>query len=90
MRSRVITSYKAWCRRIPSSDYDIPKTVPECPAKLRELFEKNENVTDIGEIGLLVINGQMELQETDGIWKQKGHIMTITLKKVKNLHQLIS
>ncbi|XP_044731490.1 NADH dehydrogenase [ubiquinone] 1 alpha subcomplex subunit 6 [Chrysoperla carnea] len=77
-RSRVITLYKAWYRQIPSVvfDYDIPKTVPECRAKLRELFEKNKNVEDIRVIDLLVIKGQMELQETERIWKQKGHIMT--------------
>ena len=36
-------------------DYDIPKSVEQCRAKLREKFEENRNVKDIRVIDALVI-----------------------------------
>jgi hypothetical protein len=36
-------------------DYDIPKSVEQCRAKLREEFEKHRHVTDIRVIDMLVI-----------------------------------
>ncbi|XP_067012755.1 NADH dehydrogenase [ubiquinone] 1 alpha subcomplex subunit 6 [Anabrus simplex] len=77
-RKRVLNLYKAWYRQIPYivMDYDIPKSVEQCRAKLREEFEKNRHVTDIRVIDMLVIKGQMELKETVEIWKQKGHVMS--------------
>lgn len=56
-------------------DYDLPKSIEQCRAKVREQFVKNKNITDIRVSDMLVIKGQMELQETVEIWKQKGHIM---------------
>ncbi|KAK7791310.1 hypothetical protein R5R35_000818 [Gryllus longicercus] len=77
-RKRVLNLYKAWYRQIPYVvlDYDIPKTIEECRAKLREEFDKNRHVKDIRVIDMLVIKGQMELKETVQIWKQKGHVMS--------------
>lgn len=56
-------------------DYDLPKNIVQCRAKVREQFVKNKDITDIRVSDMLVIKGQMELQETVEIWKQKGHIM---------------
>lgn len=56
-------------------DYDIPKTIEQCRAKVREQFLKNRDVKDIRVRDMLVIKGQMELQESVEIWKQKGHLM---------------
>lgn len=56
-------------------DYDLPKNIEQCRAKVREQFVKNKDITDIRVSDMLVIKGQMELQETVEIWKQKGHIM---------------
>ncbi|CAH2096190.1 unnamed protein product [Euphydryas editha] len=77
-RSRVLNLYKAWYRQIPYivKDFDIPKSEEQCRAKLKEIFLKNKDVTDIRVIDLLVIKGQMELKETVNTWKQKGHVMT--------------
>lgn len=36
-------------------DYDIPKSEEQCCEKLRELFMKNAEVTDIRVIDMLVI-----------------------------------
>lgn len=77
-KRRVLSLYRAWYRQIPYvvMEYDIPKSEAQCRAKLKELFLKNKDVTDIRVIDMLVIKGQMELKETVNIWKQKGHLMT--------------
>lgn len=77
-RKRVKNLYKAWYRQIPYivMDYDMPKNIQQCRAKLREEFDRHKNVTDIRVIDMLVIKGQMELQEIVNLWKQKGHVMT--------------
>ncbi|CAG9102370.1 unnamed protein product [Plutella xylostella] len=56
-------------------DFDMPKTEEQCRDKLKEIFLKNKDVSDIRVIDVLVIKGQMELQECVKIWKQKGHVM---------------
>lgn len=57
-------------------EYDMPKSEDQCRAKLKELFLKNKDVTDVRVIDMLVIKGQMELKETVNMWKQKGHVMS--------------
>ncbi|XP_011565461.1 NADH dehydrogenase [ubiquinone] 1 alpha subcomplex subunit 6 [Plutella xylostella] len=76
-RRRVLNLYKAWYRQIPYivKDFDMPKTEEQCRDKLKEIFLKNKDVSDIRVIDVLVIKGQMELQECVKIWKQKGHVM---------------
>jgi hypothetical protein len=37
------------------AEYDIPKTTEQCRAKLRELFLKNKDITDIRVIDMLAI-----------------------------------
>ncbi|XP_074649238.1 NADH dehydrogenase [ubiquinone] 1 alpha subcomplex subunit 6-like [Tubulanus polymorphus] len=77
-RRRVLNLYKAWYRQIPYvvMEYDVPITVQMGRDKIRAEFEKNRHVTDMRNIDLLVIKGQMDLVETKEIWKQKHHIMT--------------
>ncbi|KAK0080353.1 hypothetical protein PV325_014093 [Microctonus aethiopoides] len=74
---RVLNLYRAWYRQIPyiAFEYDIPITEDVMRAKLRELFYKNKNVKDIRAIDMLVIKGQMELQETEQLWKNQGTFM---------------
>ncbi|KAL7633795.1 UNVERIFIED_CONTAM: hypothetical protein RMT77_015751 [Armadillidium vulgare] len=76
-KRRVLNLYKSWYRQIPYIllDYHIPKTKEQCEAKLREKFEEHRHVEDIRVIDMLVVKGQMELQETVKIWKQKHGIM---------------
>ncbi|XP_026327093.1 NADH dehydrogenase [ubiquinone] 1 alpha subcomplex subunit 6 [Hyposmocoma kahamanoa] len=77
-RRRVMNLYKAWYRQIPYivEEFDIPKSEKQCKEKLKEMFMQNKDVADIRVIDMLVVKGQMELQEVVRIWKQKGHIMT--------------
>ncbi|KAJ0176623.1 hypothetical protein K1T71_007802 [Dendrolimus kikuchii] len=77
-KRRVLNLYKAWYRQVPYlvKDFDIPKSEEQCRAKIKELFLKNKDVTDIRVIDLLVIKGQIELKESVNMWKQKGHIMS--------------
>jgi NADH dehydrogenase (ubiquinone) 1 alpha subcomplex subunit 6 len=76
-RRRVLNLYKAWYRQIPYTvkSFRIPISVEQGRAKVRELFLKNMNVTDIRAIDMLVIKGQMDLVETANIWKQRNHVM---------------
>lgn len=76
-RRRVLTLYKAWYRQIPyiKIAYDIPKTEEECKRKLKEEFKRNNNVRDLRVIDMLIIKGQMDLQEAANLWKTNGSIM---------------
>ncbi|XP_053686760.1 NADH dehydrogenase [ubiquinone] 1 alpha subcomplex subunit 6-like [Sabethes cyaneus] len=76
-RQRVIVLYKTWYRQIPQTvhDYDIPKTVQQCRAKLREEFLRHRDVTDVRVIDMLIFKGHMDLKETVNRWKQKSHLM---------------
>lgn len=53
----------------------MPKTTDECRLKLREQFLKNKNITDIRITDMLLIKGQMELNETVKIWKQPNQLL---------------
>ncbi|XP_014599004.1 PREDICTED: NADH dehydrogenase [ubiquinone] 1 alpha subcomplex subunit 6 [Polistes canadensis] len=74
---RVLALYKAWCRQIPImlSDYDISYTQKQCLEKVRSEFLRNKYVTDLRVIDLLIIKGQMELQEVVAIWKPTGNLL---------------
>ncbi|CAL4126138.1 unnamed protein product, partial [Meganyctiphanes norvegica] len=73
---RPTSSYNAYSAEFQYViDYDFPKSVEQCRAKLREEFLKNANVQDIRTMDMLVIKGQMELKETVEIWKQKHGLM---------------
>ncbi|XP_033326811.2 NADH dehydrogenase (ubiquinone) B14 subunit [Megalopta genalis] len=76
---RVIALYKAYYRQIPQTmlDYDIPKSVTECRKKLKEEFLKNQHVVDIRVIDILVLKGQMQLQEVSQAWIPKGRLMDV-------------
>lgn len=75
---RVINLYRAWYRQIPYILHEndlLPVTEKQCKDKLREMFYANRNVKDIRVMDMLVIKGQMELNETVMKWKQECHMM---------------
>ncbi|XP_043787634.1 NADH dehydrogenase [ubiquinone] 1 alpha subcomplex subunit 6 [Apis laboriosa] len=76
-RRRVISLYKTWYRQIPFilSNYDLPRTKKECQQKLREEFKRNAHINDLRVIDLLLIKGQMELQEVCAQWKPPATVL---------------
>ncbi|XP_011308894.1 NADH dehydrogenase [ubiquinone] 1 alpha subcomplex subunit 6 [Fopius arisanus] len=74
---RVINLYRAWYRQIPyiNLEYDIPKTEKDLRQKLRDEFCKHKDVKDIRIVDMLVIKGQMDLQEVAQKWKNAGTFM---------------
>lgn len=65
--------------------FDIPKSEKQCQEKLKEMFLKQKNLTDVRVIDMLVIKGQMELKEVSMQWKQKGHVMVREIKILRSL-----
>ncbi|XP_071855854.1 NADH dehydrogenase (ubiquinone) B14 subunit [Bombus fervidus] len=76
-RRRVITLYKTWYRQIPFilSNYDVPMSKEDCIKKLRGEFKRHANIKDIRVIDMLLIKGQMELQETCAHWKPAATLL---------------
>lgn len=74
---RVINLYRAWFRQIPYvlHEYDLPITEKQAKEKLRAKFYANQDTKDIRVMDMLVIKGQMELNETVRKWKQECHVM---------------
>jgi NADH dehydrogenase (ubiquinone) 1 alpha subcomplex subunit 6 len=76
-RGRVLNLYRAWYRQIPRilHDYELPVSETRMKQKLRELFLQNKKVSDIRAIDMLVVKGQMDLNETVHKFKQPCHVM---------------
>ena len=75
---RVMNLYRAWYRQVPyilHQNPQLPVTEKQMYDKIRELFYQNRNVTDVRVIDMLVIKGQMELNETVLRFKQENHLM---------------
>lgn len=76
-RHRVMALYRAWYRQIPyilhNEPYDV--TEKQCRDKLREIFYNNAHIQDTRVIDMLVLKGQMDLQETVRKWKQECHFL---------------
>ncbi|XP_048522229.1 NADH dehydrogenase [ubiquinone] 1 alpha subcomplex subunit 6-like isoform X2 [Dendroctonus ponderosae] len=74
-RRRVLNLYKAWFRQIPFMGfhfsvkyYDVEFSETRCKQKLREEFTKHPQINDIRIIDMLVIKGQMALNEVAEKW----------------------
>lgn len=56
-------------------NHRVPKTEIQCKEKLREMFLKHKNVTDIRIIDMLVIKGKQHYDECANGWAQPTHFM---------------
>ncbi|EGI65145.1 PREDICTED: NADH dehydrogenase [ubiquinone] 1 alpha subcomplex subunit 6 isoform X1 [Acromyrmex echinatior] len=76
-RRKVLTLYKAWIRQVPISllSYNIPKSEVDCKRKIREEFRRHAHLTDLRIIDIVIVKGQMELQEVANLWKPAGALM---------------
>lgn len=76
-RRRALNLYRSWWRQIPYIVHDntLPVSEERMKEKLRELFMKNKDITDIRVIDMLVIKGQMDLNDTVNKFQQPHHMM---------------
>ncbi|KAK9703885.1 ndufa6 NADH-ubiquinone oxidoreductase subunit [Basidiobolus ranarum] len=76
-RQRVLGLYRDCQRAAPKIvtlyELDFPADVVR--AKIREEFEKNRFVNDVGLLDILIFKGQAELRETMMKWKQNSQLM---------------
>merc|ERR1712002_7555 len=74
---RVRGHYKQWIRAVPDilGIYKLPYTEQEMKNRIREEFYKHSQVRDLRVVDLLIVKGQMDLQETLQHWKQICHMM---------------
>lgn len=76
-RRRVLNLYRAWYRQAPYilHDRDFPITVKQMQSKVRELILANKDINDIRVIDMMVIRGQMELNDTVNKYKSQCHVL---------------
>uniref|UniRef100_A0A194AJ97 N-terminal Ras-GEF domain-containing protein n=1 Tax=Pinctada fucata TaxID=50426 RepID=A0A194AJ97_PINFU len=55
--------------------YDVPITKKEAEEKLKERFRENAHVTDVRVVDILIMKGQMELDEVMEHWMGNMHVM---------------
>ncbi|XP_011054802.1 PREDICTED: NADH dehydrogenase [ubiquinone] 1 alpha subcomplex subunit 6 isoform X3 [Acromyrmex echinatior] len=55
--------------------YNIPKSEVDCKRKIREEFRRHAHLTDLRIIDIVIVKGQMELQEVANLWKPAGALM---------------
>jgi len=75
-KARVVDLYRRTLREIPRTikifDMDMPEDVLR--GKVRNLFRAHDNVTDPRIIDNLLMKGELDLEETVNVWKQKSQL----------------
>lgn len=79
LNRKVVGLYRRMARQVPRMIklYEIPYAVAEMRHLLNILFKKNAHLTDPRVIEMLVVRGEMEMEETLNQWKQRGHLLDI-------------
>ncbi|ODV80803.1 NADH dehydrogenase, alpha subcomplex, subunit 6 [Suhomyces tanzawaensis NRRL Y-17324] len=77
MRKRVLHLYRKYIRNAREfcDLYELDMPVSNVKTKIRQEFERQRFVTDLGVNNHLVMKGQMEFQELINFWKQQCHVM---------------
>ena len=76
-RSASRSLYRQWMRAAPEivSLYALNIPAYAIRAKVREQFERNQQVSDIKAVDVLLLKGHQDLQETLNCWKMDSHVL---------------
>lgn len=77
MRKRVLHLYRKYMRysKEMSDIYELDMPVSNVKTKIRQEFERQRYVQNLGVTNVLYMKGQMEFQELVNFWKQQCHVM---------------
>lgn len=77
LRTRVIHLYRKYMRNSKefSDLYELDMPVSNIKTKIRQEFERQRYVNDLGVGNVLLMKGQMEFQELVNFWKQQCHVL---------------
>ncbi|KAG9300148.1 hypothetical protein G9A89_010558 [Geosiphon pyriformis] len=75
-RKRVLDLYRQWQKSAPEivANFGLDMPTSAVRAKIRQEFERNRYVDDLGVIDILLLKGHNEYQETINLWKQPIHV----------------
>ncbi|BFZ55322.1 ndufa6 NADH-ubiquinone oxidoreductase subunit [Savitreella phatthalungensis] len=76
-RSRVIKLYRDFQRCVPEmvNMYNLEIPISTVRSKVRQEFERNRYVQDLGVTDVLIFKAHAEFQELNNFWKQQTHVM---------------
>jgi len=76
-RQRVLKLFRDWMKGAPqiATKHLLDVPISSIRTRIRLEFEKSINLKNEKIVDILIAKGQMELDETLNMWKQKTHIM---------------
>lgn len=77
LKTRVLHLYRKYMRYSQEFQnlYELDMPVSSVKTKIRQEFERQRYVEDLGVQNMLYAKGQMEFQELVNFWKQQCHVM---------------
>ncbi|PVU99615.1 hypothetical protein BB559_000532 [Furculomyces boomerangus] len=75
-RVRAIRLYRDWQKAVPeiTAEYRLNYPMHVIRQKIRQEFEKNRELTNIGAINIALFKGRATYEETLNCWSQVNHI----------------